>query len=305
MIHKPEVLQHPDQPRGTACHPDFGIAHLARIEGDGGEDLCLTLSGVVMGTPLYMAPKQAQGKTGAIDTRTDVYSLGVILYELATGKLPFEARESFALMKAVIEEEPRRPSSFGLKLAKDLEAVILKAIAKEKDRRYASALTLADDLQSFLDRKPVTAVPDTASYRPPSGRADIRELTATIAVAVLLLGAAIAKIVLTLLDLEAALARAEQKTNEAISAGKRADDNLRSTRRSRSNAKIWPAARGCFERCPSSPTWKRSRDKWMKSNAATRSSRRTLLAWQDQLDKGRCVEAIAFFDASIRFDPTR
>ena len=139
---------------------DFGIARLAESDGS-----VQTMSGAVMGTPAYMAPEQALGKTQEIDVRTDVYALGVMLYELVTGKLPFVETETLALLKAVAEEEPRRPSTWVKRLAPDLEAVILKALQKDPQRRYDSARSLAEDLGRFLDGKPVAAHPDSTAYR--------------------------------------------------------------------------------------------------------------------------------------------
>ena len=159
---------------------DFGIAGFSEC-GDG--EARLTASGVVQGTPAYMAPEQVRGDTQAIDVRTDVYALGVVLYELATGAAPFRATETFALLQAVLEQEPPRPDAGGRPIPADLAAVILKAMAKDPVRRYASAGALARDLERFLDGLPVEAHPDSAAYRLAKWIRRHRELAVSVAAA--------------------------------------------------------------------------------------------------------------------------
>lgn len=144
-------------------HPvvlDFGIARLEQEHGQGA-----TQTGAVIGTPAYMSPEQAQGLTREIDLRTDVYALGIVLYEMLTGRVPFEDQDTYALLKAVVEEEAPRPSRHVRSLDADLELVVMKAIAKEPGRRYDSARALADDLKRYLAGQPISARPDTAGYR--------------------------------------------------------------------------------------------------------------------------------------------
>lgn len=133
---------------------DFGLATLI----DSPEDQ--TLSGLLIGSPPYMAPEQAAGKRREIGPRTDVYALGAILYELVTGRPPHQGETPLETVHQVIAEEPAAPRRIRPSLPRDLETVILKCLAKEPDRRYASARALSDDLRRFLDGRPVQARPD-------------------------------------------------------------------------------------------------------------------------------------------------
>jgi serine/threonine protein kinase len=129
---------------------DFG---LARIKDQPG----LTASGEPVGTPFYMSPEQVRGKPALVDHRTDIYSLGATLYELLTLRPPFSGTTRDELMLQIVFEEPRRPRAVDRAIPLDLETIILKAIAKNPAKRYATAQELADDLQRFLDDKPILA----------------------------------------------------------------------------------------------------------------------------------------------------
>jgi WD40 repeat protein/tRNA A-37 threonylcarbamoyl transferase component Bud32 len=131
---------------------DFGLAR--RDEGS----IAVTLDGQVLGTPAYMSPEQAAGESGRVDARSDVYSLGVILYEMLTGMLPFSGSIRMVLHQ-VIHDEPQPPRKLNDRVPRDLETICLKALAKAPSRRYASAGALAADLRRYLKGEPIQARP--------------------------------------------------------------------------------------------------------------------------------------------------
>lgn len=131
---------------------DFGLAKSVDRRSN------IRRSGDVVGTPYYMPPEQARGNTD-IDERCDVYALGVILYELLTGRPPFRGETAMEIYQKILEDEPELPSELNDEVPRSLEVITLKAIEKRRERRYQSAQAFADDLQRFLDGKPVLARP--------------------------------------------------------------------------------------------------------------------------------------------------
>src|SRR5262245_4266005 len=109
----------------------------------------MTQSGFLVGTPGYMAPEQASGKRALVGPATDVYALGVVLYQLITGQLPFQHDSTLELLRAVTSDEPPRPRRLQPRVPRDLEAITLHCLEKEPSKRYASALELAEDLRRF------------------------------------------------------------------------------------------------------------------------------------------------------------
>jgi len=131
---------------------DFGLAK--REIGE----VTVTPEGALLGTPAYMSPEIARGDAHNVDARSDVYSLGVILYELLTGERPFRGIRRMLVLQ-VLEDEPRAPRRLDDKIPRDLETICLKAMEKSPGRRYASALDLARDLERFRKLEPIQARP--------------------------------------------------------------------------------------------------------------------------------------------------
>ncbi|CAN5407382.1 hypothetical protein BH10PLA2_BH10PLA2_22220 [soil metagenome] len=137
-------------PRGNLWITDFGLAHVRTNAG-------LTMTGDVMGTLRYMSPEQALARRGMIDHRTDIYSLGVTLYELLSLRPVFEGNDRQELMQQIAFNEPYPLQKINPSIPRELETIVLKAIEKNAHERYATATEFADDLRRFLEDKPIHA----------------------------------------------------------------------------------------------------------------------------------------------------
>ena len=143
---------------------DFGIAKKMSVELD--SDISWTIEGDVLGTPHYMPPEQAAGRVDEIDTRSDVYALGAILYQLLNnGKPPYHAVNGAAKIVLAIQNDDPPPLVLSSAEDKDLEAIVAKAMEKERELRYQSALEFAQDLGRFLNYEPIVARPASLTYR--------------------------------------------------------------------------------------------------------------------------------------------
>lgn len=144
---------------GVPYVTDFG---LAKVFAD---DSHRTQTGTIMGTPSYMAPEQAAGSSTEVTHRSDVYSLGAILYELLTGRPPFKRDNPLDTLVEVLEGEPTLPTHVNRQIPRELEHICMKCLEKDPERRYESATALADDLDRFLRREPIEARPTGFTQR--------------------------------------------------------------------------------------------------------------------------------------------
>ena len=138
---------------------DFGLAR------DASATEHLTETGMVMGTPAYMAPEQAQGDQGRIDHRSDVYGLGAMLYELMCGQPPFDGQSTVQVLITVMSEDPVPLGQKNPGVPVDVETIVMKCLNKEPQRRYSTAMALAQDLGRYLSGEPIEARQTTLTYR--------------------------------------------------------------------------------------------------------------------------------------------
>jgi WD40 repeat protein/tRNA A-37 threonylcarbamoyl transferase component Bud32 len=139
--------------KGRPRITDFGLAK--RLTEDKG----MTVSGQVLGTPSYMPPEQAAGQINTIGPASDVYALGAVLYSLTTGRPPFQSASSIETLRQVVEKEPVSPRQLNPAIPRDLETIVLKCLEKSLPRRYQTAKELVEELQRFIEGRPILARP--------------------------------------------------------------------------------------------------------------------------------------------------
>src|SRR5213594_1317508 len=137
--------------KGEPHLTDFGLARLVETEST------VTRTMEVLGTPSYMAPEQAVGNNARVTSATDIYGLGAVLYQLLTGHPPFAGGTTYETVRLVLDTEPRQPRLWNPKIDRDLATICLKCLDKDPQRRYSSALTLAEDLDRWLKHEPILA----------------------------------------------------------------------------------------------------------------------------------------------------
>lgn len=156
-------------PSGEPIVVDFGLAKLSAgdvssPDGEAGPS-AMTMTGQFVGSLPWASPEQAEGAPGGVDVRTDVYSLGVVLYQLLTGRFPYEVAGNMRdVLDNILRAQPARPSTVRRQINDEVETIVLKCLAKERERRYQSAGDLSRDLKRYLSGEPIEAKRDSGWY---------------------------------------------------------------------------------------------------------------------------------------------
>jgi serine/threonine protein kinase len=207
---------------------DFG---LAQFRGDAE----LTITGDLVGTLRYMSPEQSMAKRGVVDHRTDVYSLGATLYELLTLRPVFDGRDRTELLRQIAIEEPTAPRRINRAIPVDLETIVLKAMAKRVEDRYATAQEMAEDLRCFLDQRPIHARRPSLWERTVKWSRRHTGVLATAALVLLLTAVGFAISTVLVAGEQAKTQKANEALNAALEAEARqralADDNFQRAHR--------------------------------------------------------------------------
>lgn len=208
---------------------DFGVARLTETSGNQAGTTAKSDIGQILGTIAYMSPEQSRGDHTVVDTRSDIYSLGVILYELLTAALPHDVRSRSIIdaSRLINDVEPTPPSRLAPELKGDIETIILKALDKDPNRRFPSAAEFAADIRRYLNDRPILARPASTTYQL---RKFARRNRGVVVVSSLLLLALVGGVVGTSIGLVRAVraqARAEDRERVARDEARKADRAVR------------------------------------------------------------------------------
>ncbi len=278
---------------GTPKITDFGLAKKIDEAGH-------TISGMVMGTPSYMAPEQAGGKSKEMGPATDTYALGAILYECLTGRPPFRAQTPLDTLLQVLETEPAAPRAINPSVPRDLDTICLKCLHKEPTKRYGSAAALADDLQRWLGGEPILARPAGAPERLAKWARRRPALAATLAAALL------AFVGLSVFGALWSRARAEATDFELQAARARGDEeqHVAEVERDKQDALAKALKREEGERERAQNEWKRAEENKRDLAASNQQQLRTLYNLQLSL-VGAILERDPTFAAELLADTER
>ncbi|MFH2000571.1 MAG: SUMF1/EgtB/PvdO family nonheme iron enzyme [Planctomycetota bacterium] len=267
---------------------DFGVARTMEADESCAAGTCTTVSRLV-GTLQYMSPEQCEAVSGQLDIRSDVYALGVLLFELVTGGMPYDLKELGLVESARIIrcEPPQKPSSINSKLKGDLETIVLKALEKERHLRYQTVLELQDDLLRYLNGDVILAKPATLVTRLVKFVKRNPVLCATTGTAFLSLAAWVAYILFwsyPLLQHERDLAHTER--NKALAVGRQVEEQLSRIQRLSDRLLLDELKTRERDLWPALPDKVAALEAWL-SDAATLTARlvlhyKTLEAWQAQ-----------------------
>lgn len=307
---------------------DFGLAKAMNHALT--EQTIYTGHGVMVGTPLYMSPEQAESNNLDIDTRTDVYSLGVVLYELLTGTTPLERqqlqRAAFhEVLRLIKDVEPPRPSlrlsgsdslptiaaqrnidpkKLRRSLTGELDWIVMKTLEKERSRRYETANGLARDIERFLNEEAVEACPPSTSYRMRKFVKKYRVKVAAVMAVVLTLVAGIIGTTWGLVRATIAERAATASEEKAVDSKKKAIEALQLVTQERDAKEMALQAESTQRHAAEHATTREIAQRMALETQLKEASRSDHAIAQDHLEQGRWPEALAYLGRSLRYDDT-